>query len=103
MFSSFVKTKGYDNYNSGSLSRRGALDFSFATMSLLFIPQSAIATMMTVPEESEKRLFVLGESLGKEKAIERFKMARDDLTGLLKNYDEISAEGGDNIRRYLGK
>lgn len=71
-------------------------------MSLLFIPQPAIATMMTVPEGSEKRLFVLGESLGKDKAIERFKMARDDLTGLLKNYDEISAEGGDNIRRYLG-
>ena len=58
--------------------------------------------MMSVPEDSDAKLFAAGKPLGKEKAIERFKMAQSDLNYLLENYDTITEGGGDNVRRYLG-
>lgn len=64
--------------------------------------QAARATMMTVPEDSKAKPFTAGQALGKEKSLERFKMARADLNYLLENYDYITKGGGDNVRRYLG-
>ena len=65
------------------------------------IGQPASAVMMSVDDPVIK-LFNSGRALGKELAVERFKLARDDLNYLLKNYDEISLGGGDSVRRYLG-
>eukprot|EP00816_Leptocylindrus_hargravesii_P006674 CAMPEP_0196809608 /NCGR_PEP_ID=MMETSP1362-20130617/9528_1 /TAXON_ID=163516 /ORGANISM="Leptocylindrus danicus, Strain CCMP1856" /LENGTH=215 /DNA_ID=CAMNT_0042184341 /DNA_START=1 /DNA_END=648 /DNA_ORIENTATION=- len=63
--------------------------------------QPVSAVMMSVDDPVIK-LFNSGQALGKELAIERFMLARDDLNYLLKNYGEISAGGGDSVRRYLG-
>lgn len=43
-----------------------------------------------------------GRDLTTAQALERFKQGRASLRYLLDHYDEISAGGGDNVRRYLG-
>lgn len=64
-------------------------------------PQPSLAVMMK-NDSKEATVFTPGEAIGKDLALERFQLARDDLKYLLANYDSISQGGGDNIRRYLG-
>lgn len=60
-------------------------------------PQVSNAAM-----ENKQTVFKVGESLTTEEAKVRFQEARESLNSLIKNYDVISADGGDNVRRYLG-
>eukprot|EP00594_Rhizosolenia_setigera_P006094 CAMPEP_0178952110 /NCGR_PEP_ID=MMETSP0789-20121207/7611_1 /TAXON_ID=3005 /ORGANISM="Rhizosolenia setigera, Strain CCMP 1694" /LENGTH=177 /DNA_ID=CAMNT_0020633081 /DNA_START=277 /DNA_END=810 /DNA_ORIENTATION=+ len=64
-------------------------------------PQPSLAVMMK-NDSKEATVFTPGEAIGKDLALERFQLAREDLKYLLANYDSISQGGGDNIRRYLG-
>lgn len=55
--------------------------------------------MMKQPKE---KVFEVGVAMGVEGAKARFQDARKTLNYLIDNYDSISKEGGDNVRRYLG-
>jgi len=85
-------------------SRRQLLSSCVAGISFACIQgvYNADATMMSLPEGSDAKLFSDSAALGKDKALERFKIARNDLNYLLEHFSVISEGGGDNIRRYLG-
>lgn len=51
---------------------------------------------------SGDQVFKLGEDMSIDQAKKRFQLARKDIQYLLANYSEISKEGGDAVRRYLG-
>ena len=63
-------------------------------------PAPSVATLMAPSEEG--KTFKPGEKLSVAEARDRFGLARKDVQYLLDNYAEISASGGDNVRRYLG-
>lgn len=78
-----------------SLQRRQLLQ---SVPCLLFTsPQISNAAM-----ENTQTVFKVGQSLTPEEAKARFQEARRSLHDLIQNYDEISRDGGDNVRRYLG-
>lgn len=52
--------------------------------------------------QANAKIFKAGVNLGKEDAIARFQLGRKDLQYLLDNYDSITPDGGDGVRRYLG-
>ncbi|GAX09583.1 hypothetical protein FisN_38Lu031 [Fistulifera solaris] len=52
--------------------------------------------------KNNQTVFREGESLTIEEAKARFQEGRTSMNNLLENYDAIAANGGDNVRRYLG-
>jgi hypothetical protein len=80
---------------------------AFALLPKLILPclgwnsahHSAQAVTMEKPEQN---VFKVGEALGAVSAKARFREARKTLDYLIENYEVISKEGGDNVRRYLG-
>mmetsp|Transcript_18719 Transcript_18719/g.46326 ORF Transcript_18719/g.46326 Transcript_18719/m.46326 type:complete len:228 (+) Transcript_18719:69-752(+) len=64
---------------------------------LLFQSSPAFAVMSV-----DQKVFTPGGSLSVPDSKERFVQARKDVQYLLDNYDSISKEGGDAVRRYLG-
>ena len=64
-----------------------------------FSGQKVSAAMMEQPKE---KFFEIGVTLSADVAKARFQEARITLADLVNNYDSISKEGGDNVRRYLG-
>lgn len=70
-----------------------------STSTLHFFPSNANAVTMEQPKE---KIFKVGEALGVDGSKARFLEAKKTLDYLIKNFDIISKDGGDNIRRYLG-
>lgn len=58
--------------------------------------------MSSAAMENKQTVFKEGQSLTTEAAKARFQEAQTSLNSLLQNYDAIAANGGDNVRRYLG-
>ena len=75
--------------------------FALVPMALFPLTQQlpANAVMMEQPKE---KVFEVGVAMGVEEAKARFQEARKTLNYMIDNYDDISKEGGDNVRRYLG-
>ena len=76
---------------------------SVVVATLIAIPnfsnQKASAVMMEQPKE---KFFEIGVTLDVDIAKARFQNARRTVEDLVSNFDSISKEGGDNVRRYLG-
>ena len=82
-----------------SESRRKVLEFvPISLLCLTRIPDANAVVM----ENPKVTTFEAGVPIGVEKARKRFKDARTTLGDLIDNFDKISKEGGDNVRRYLG-
>ena len=88
-----------------SQSRRNVLIqlLSLTTPAVVFMSSGssnqANAVVMAQPKE---KIFEAGVAMGSEVALKRFYDGKQTLQYLLDHYDEISAGGGDNVRRYLG-
>lgn len=72
---------------------------------------SAVAAAVVIPpfpsnavmmEQPKEKVFEVGQAMGIPQAKQRFQEARKTLDYLIIHYDDISKEGGDNVRRYLG-
>ena len=88
----------------GVTKRRQFLSSSLFVLTSSFVvnknPFQALAVMDS--SQDNAKVFKAGIALGKEAAIERFKLGRKDLKYLLDNYSSITPDGGDGVRRYLG-
>lgn len=69
--------------------------------STVAVPMKVSATLMD-NNVQEIKTFKLGEKLSSEDAKKRFAEAMAEVDELIANYSEISQDGGDAIRRYLG-
>lgn len=92
-----------DQYETLASTRRDWMKFSFQSLllvgGLLEVGKgSPSVAVMSV----DQKVFTPGESLSVPASKERFLQARKDVQYLLDNYDSISKEGGDAVRRYLG-
>mmetsp|Transcript_29364 Transcript_29364/g.53782 ORF Transcript_29364/g.53782 Transcript_29364/m.53782 type:complete len:265 (-) Transcript_29364:1208-2002(-) len=66
-------------------------------------PRVAKATVMNMDVVNSNKIFVAGQALTKDEALERFRIAKKDLQELSDQYDAIASRGGgDGVRRYLG-
>ena len=65
-----------------------------------FVDTRALAVMDA--SQPNAQTFKAGQAMGISEAKERFELGRKDLKYLLDNYDKITPEGGDGVRRYLG-
>ena len=88
-----------DQTSTATNSRRNFLSSAFI-IAASAVPTNAIAVMDN--KQANARTFTAGQTMGKDEAIARFKLGRKDLQYLLDNYDSISPDGGDGVRRYLG-
>ena len=69
--------------------------------STVAVPMKVSATLMD-NNVQEIKTFKLGEKLSSEDAKKRFAEAMAEVDELIANYSEISQDGGDAVRRYLG-
>lgn len=67
-----------------------------------FLTTGAWIASATIAAAEEDSLFKPGSTLSVDQAKSRFQLARKDVQYLLDNYSQISKEGGDAVRRYLG-
>jgi hypothetical protein len=82
--------------------RRNFLATSLIVASLPFVACHAPPVNAVMMEQPKESVFQAGQILGVEEAKARFQDAQKTLDYLIDNYDNISKEGGDNVRRYLG-
>lgn len=74
-----------------------------ALIPMTIVPFTQVKTANSVVMEHRKEMvFEVGVALGGDEAKRRFREARTILNFLIDNYDAVSKEGGDNVRRYLG-
>lgn len=81
----------------GFSNRRDWIQSQFLTTSGAWIASAAV-----VSAAEDDLLFKPGSTLSVDQAKSRFQLARKDVQYLLDNYNQISKEGGDAVRRYLG-
>lgn len=90
--------------NSIDSNRRNIFNLCLVAVTTLVVDSGEVSATIIANEQvsSAGKVFKAGEVLGKDDALARFKLGRKDLMYLLENYDKITLEGGDGIRRYLG-
>lgn len=81
-----------------SIDRRSLLAIASSIVTCIY----PVSATMIDNSSDEYNTFKPGVSLSVEDAKLRFKGAISDIDELIKNYDDISKGGGDNIRRYIG-
>uniref|UniRef100_A0A7S1US29 Uncharacterized protein n=1 Tax=Grammatophora oceanica TaxID=210454 RepID=A0A7S1US29_9STRA len=74
---------------------------AFGSASLLLVSTGPASAVVMAPGDRGD-VFQPGAKLSAEDAKRRFLLARTDMCYLLDHYSEISKEGGDAVRRYLG-
>ena len=99
-FSLFAKrpVRRFDGTDSAPM-KRDEFVIAACTAIPIFYSEKSSAAMMEQPKE---KFFEIGVTLGADVAKARFLEARSTIVDLVNNYDSISKEGGDNVRRYLG-
>lgn len=102
-FSSILKRKNTFHrlclHHENSRTTRRMFGFGLLTLTNNFTVQQGDAVVMEQPKEN---FFEVGVALDVDVAKTRFLEARRTLDELINNYDVISRDGGDNVRRYLG-
>jgi hypothetical protein len=83
-----------------TVSRRHFLDFCLCMSAAVVVPP--FPSNSVVMEQPKEKVFEAGQAMGIPQAKQRFQEARKTLDYLIVHYDDISKEGGDNVRRYLG-
>lgn len=73
-----------------------------ATIHLLGSVAVPAANAVVVVTDPKTLAFQAGVPFGVDTAKERFRDAMNTIDDLVTNYDTISRDGGDNVRRYLG-
>ena len=87
-----------------SQSRRNVLIqlLSLTTPAVVFTRSTTNQANAVVMAQPKDKIFEAGVAMGSDVALQRFYDGKQTLQYLLDHYDEISAGGGDNVRRYLG-